>query len=86
MEAITYTTTDLGDEGLLATLYAYHQWEKEELFTVQEITCLNSQRAFQCIKMVEWKDALKSTDAYERIAEEMRDHVPWGAREQTAIG
>ena len=36
--------------------------------------------------MVEWKDALKSMDAYERIAMEMRDHVPWGAREQAAIG
>ena len=36
--------------------------------------------------MVEWKDTLKSADAYERIAEEIRDHVPWGAREQTAIG
>ena len=85
-EAITYATANLGDEGLLAALHAYHQWEKEELFTVQEITCLNSQRAFQHIKMVEWKDALKSTDAYERITEEMRDHVPWGAREQMAIG
>ena len=70
----------------LAALHAYHQWEKEELFTVQEIACLNSQRAFQHIKLMEWKEALKTADVYDRIAEEIRDHVPWGAREQTAIG
>ena len=35
---------------------------------------------------MEWKEALKSMDAYDRIAEQMQDHVPWGAREQTAIG
>ena len=85
-EAITYATSDLGDEALLATLHAYHHWEKEEIFTVQEIAYLNSQRAFQCIKLMEWKEALKSADAYDRIAEQMRNHVPWGAREQTAIG
>ena len=85
-KAITYATSDLGDEALLAALHAYHHWEKEEIFTVQEITCLNSQRAFQCIKLMEWKEALKSADAYDRIAEQMRDHIPWGAREQTAIG
>ena len=33
-EAVIYTTTNLGDEGLLAALHAYCQWEKEELFTV----------------------------------------------------
>ena len=35
---------------------------------------------------MEWKEALKSANAYERIAEEMKTHVLWGAREQTAIG
>ena len=85
-EAVTYTTTSLGDEATLAALHAYCTWEKEELFTVQEITCLNSHRAFQCIKLMEWKEALKTTDAYDRIAEEMRNYVPWGATEQTAIG
>ena len=83
---VTYTTTNLGDEATLAALHAYCQWEKEELFTVQEIACLNSQRAFQCIKLMEWKEALKTADAYDRVAEEMKDHIPWGAREQTAIG
>ena len=85
-EAVTYATSDLGDKALLATLHAYCHWEKEELFTVQEITCLNSQRAFQYIKLMEWKKALKSADAYDRIAKEMETHVLWGAREQTAIG
>ena len=34
---------------------------------------------------MEWKEALKTADAYNRIVEEMKDHVLWGAREQTAI-
>ena len=85
-KAVTYTTSDLGDQALLATLHAYHHWETEEIFTVQEIACLNSQKAFQCIKLMEWKEELKSADAYERIAEEMKTHVLWGAREQATIG
>ena len=85
-EAVTYTTSDLGDEALLAALHAYCHWETVELFTVQEIAHLNSQRAFQCIKLMEWKEALKSADAYTRIVKEMETHIPWGAREQTAIG
>ena len=76
----------IGDKATLAALHAYHQWEKEELFTVQEFACLNSQRAFQCIKLMEWKEALNTADAYDRITMEMKDHVPWGEREQTAIG
>ena len=32
-EAVIYTTSDLGDEALLAALHAYCHWEKEELFT-----------------------------------------------------
>ena len=75
-EAVTYATTNLGDEATLAALHAYHQWEKEELFTVQEIAQLNSQRAFQCIKLMEWKEELKTADVYKRIIEEMRNHVP----------
>ena len=35
---------------------------------------------------MEWKEALKSADVYDRIAKEMETHVPWGGREQTAIG
>ena len=76
MEAVTYATSDLGDEALLATLYAYCHWETAELFTVQEIACLNSQRAFQCIKLIEWKEALKSADVHTRIVKEMETHIP----------
>ena len=36
--------------------------------------------------MVEWKEALCSANAYERIAKELKNHVPWGTTEQTAIG
>ena len=36
-EAVTYATSDLGDEGLLAALHAYHHWEQEEMFTTQRI-------------------------------------------------
>ena len=52
----------------------------------QEIACLNSQRTFQFIKQMEWKEALISANAYKRVAKEMETHMPWGAREQTAIG
>ena len=75
-KAVTYATSDLGDEALLAALHAYCHWEKEELFTVQEIACLNSQRAFQHIKLMEWKEVLKTADAYDRIEKEMETHVP----------
>ena len=35
---------------------------------------------------MEWKEALKTADAYDRITTEIKDHVPWGAKEQAAIG
>ena len=85
-EAVTYTTSDLGDEGLLATLYAYCCWQQDEMFTNQQIACLNSQKAFQHIKMLEWREALIDANAYERVAKEMETHMPWGAQKQEAIG
>ena len=75
-EAVTYTTSDLGDEGLLAALYAYCHWEQEEMFTTQQIAFLNSQKAFQCIKMMEWREALINANEYKRVAKEMETHVP----------
>ena len=36
--------------------------------------------------MVEWKEALCSANAYERIAKQLKNHIPWGTNEETAIG
>ena len=85
-EVVTYAVVDQGDEGLLAALHAYRQWEQAALFTKQEITHKQSQLAFQSIKMVEWKEALCSANAYERIAKQLKNHIPWGTNEETAIG
>ena len=74
-EAITYATSNLGDEGLLAALQAYCHWEQDEMFTNQQIAHLNSQKAFKCIKMLEWREALINANAYERVAKEMETHV-----------
>ena len=35
--------------------------------------------------MVEWKEALCSANAYERIAKQLKNHVLWGTTEETAI-
>ena len=84
-EAVTYAVIDQEDEGLLATLHAYRQWEQVALFTKQKIICKQSQLAFQSIKMVEWKEVLCTTNAYKQIAKQMKNHVLWGTMEETAI-
>ena len=75
-KVVTYATSNLGDEGLLAALHAYCHWEQEEMFTTQHITHLNSQKAFQHIKMLEWREALINTNTYDRVVKEMETHVP----------
>ena len=45
-KTVTYTVVDQGDEGLLATLHAFRQWEQAALFTKQEIACKQSQLSF----------------------------------------
>jgi hypothetical protein len=82
---VTEVATEEEDESFLSGLVAYRMWEREVMYTQQELARVNNKLAFQKIRMMEWYGALQDADGYRRLATGLQDYNPWGNGEQEAL-